>query len=145
MDERLKSELRSMCVRMLAMLDGVDGAPSQRASVGAVADDRDLDSQYGDPEVRFDPKRWDGPSYVGKRYSECPSDYLDTLAGFLDWSAGKDESSGDEKKVKNASYRRRDAARARGWSRRNAGQRAEPPPSREPFSAGASDDSDIPF
>lgn len=96
------------------------------APAGAVADDRDLDGQWGDPTVRKDPPRWTGASYAGKRYSECPPDYLDTLAGLLDWQAGKDEEKGDEQSVKYAGYKRKDAARARGWARRNAGKPAAP-------------------
>lgn len=93
---------------------------------GPIADDRELDSQYGNPEVRFDPKRWTGASYKGRKYSECPSDFLETLASFLDWSAGKDEASGDPELVKKAGYRRRDSSRARGWARRNAGKTPAP-------------------
>jgi hypothetical protein len=83
-----------------------------------VADDADLDGQWGDPEVRKDPKRWDGESQVGKRFSECPAEFLRTLASFFIWQAEKDEKSGDEQKIKYAGYKRRDAARALGWAKR---------------------------
>src|SRR5262245_61261966 len=35
------------------------GAPSsEKVPSGEVAPDADLDSQYGDPTIKFDPKRW---------------------------------------------------------------------------------------
>lgn len=88
------------------------------AAAGAVADDRDLDGQYGDPNVRKDPPRWSGESHAGKRYSDCPPEYLETLAGLLDWQAGKDEEKGDPDSLKYAGYKRKDASRARGWAKR---------------------------
>lgn len=48
------------------------------ATVAAIAPDSDLDSQWGDPEVRKDSPQWlkqGGESYAGRRFSECPSDY----------------------------------------------------------------------
>lgn len=85
----------------------------------SVATDEDLDGPYGNPEVRFDPKRWKGPSYVGQKFSDCPSDYLECFADFADWLADKRRQEGDEKK---AGYAARDASRARGWAKRNNGQ-----------------------
>ena len=93
---------------------------AQAAPSGGVATDADLDGEYGNPEVRFDPKRWTGDSYVGLRYSACPPAYLETMAGFLDWCAENDATSDNEKYRKNARYKTLDAARARGWARRNA-------------------------
>lgn len=85
-------------------------------SVGAaIADDADLDSQYGDPVIRRDPKRWTGESYVGSKFSETTPEYLEEVASFKDWQAGKDAAAGDTKK---AGYNRKDAARARGWAKR---------------------------
>jgi hypothetical protein len=95
----------------------VSGAP-----VAAIAPDSDLDSQWGDPEVRKDSPQWlkmGGESYVGRRFSECPPDYLEALASFFDWKAGKDEAEGTPEKLKYAGYARKDAARARGWAKRD--------------------------
>lgn len=117
---------------------------------GAVASDRDLDGQYGDPEVkRKDPPRWDGPSFVGRRYSECPPDYLDCLVGFLEWKAGKDSEKGTDEGNKYAKYARTDAARARGWAKRKrAGWKPAPTSNAALFGddgpAQPADD-DIPF
>jgi len=136
--EAYNAEILSTLKRILAKVDAIEsrmsavgaafsGSSQRRPSDGGsgsggdVASDRDLDGQYGDPQIRFDPKRWverGGDSFVGCRFSEAPAEYLDELASFLDWSAGRDEKSDDEKKRKNARYRRTDAARARGWAKR---------------------------
>lgn len=91
-----------------------------------VASDADLDSQYGDPEVRAkSPRDWTGDSMTGRKFSECPPEYLDMVADRLDYFASKEE---DPKK---AGYNRKDAARARGWARRlrNGWKPAETPAS----------------
>lgn len=81
---------------------------------GEIASDEDLDGKYGNPEIRRDPPRWQGESMVGRKFSECPPEYLDTLAGFNDWRADQDEKKGDPR----AKWARLDAGRARGWARR---------------------------
>ena len=91
-------------------------------AASAVADDYDLDGQWGDPEIRKDSPQWlkkGGASYVGRKFSECPSDYLLALATFFDWKASKDEAEGTPEKLKYAGYSRKDAGRARGWAKRN--------------------------
>lgn len=92
--------------------------PRRDGSWGGTASERELDSQYGNPDVRKDPPRWEGESYKGSPYSQCSPEYLDSLAGFLEWQAGKDEEKGDEKSRKYAGYKLKDAARARGWAKR---------------------------
>ena len=85
------------------------------------ADDSDLDGQHGDPVVKKDPPKWTGDSFVGCKFSECSAEFLDNLAGFKMWQAGKEEAkekAGDEAAGKKAWYARKDAARAAGWSRR---------------------------
>ncbi len=87
---------------------------------GAVASDRDLDSQYGDPKVGFVPRDWKGASFKGRTFSACPAEFLDMLAETLDYLAGKaaekNETTAAGKPV--AEYKRKDAARARGWAKR---------------------------
>jgi len=83
---------------------------------GRVAGDADLDGQHGDPLIRKDPPRWPGESFAGQCFSGATPDYLDNLASFLEWKAGKNEA--DPAKKKYADYDRRDAARARGWAAR---------------------------
>jgi hypothetical protein len=91
-----------------------------------VAPDADLDSEWGNPEIRKDPPRWHGQSYAGRRYSQTEPAYLDCLAGFLRWKAGKDDEMATSaaapeertKCAKYAGYARKDAARAQGWAER---------------------------
>lgn len=93
----------------------------QRAAAGPrVAADRDLNGQYGNPKVSFNPRDWTGASCKGRRMSECPAEFLDMLAETFDYFAGqaeeKDERTNNGKPV--AEYKRTDAARARGWAKR---------------------------
>lgn len=86
----------------------------------AIATDRDLDGQYGDPAVKFMPRDWTGPSFKGRRFSECPVPLLEMLAETFDYFAQqaeqKDERTDKGKPV--AEFKRADAARARGWAKR---------------------------
>ncbi len=85
-----------------------------------VASEALLDGEYGDPEIKRDPPRWDGPPVAPRRMSQCSADYLDVVAGFYDWAAGKADEKG-EVTVKGkpvSEYKRRDAALARGWAAR---------------------------
>ncbi len=95
-------------------------ASGGRTDGGAVADDRDLDGLYGNFQVKRDPPRWDGQSYVGFKLSETEPAYLDCLASFKEWQADKDEQQGkkDAKGRPTAPMNRKDAARARGWAAR---------------------------
>ena len=106
-------------VRVLkAMAGGILGALGRGAGAnggaGEVATDSDLDGQYGDPTIKFDPKRWSGQSYVGATYSRTEPEYLDAVAEALEWSSNNPKPG----KEKYSAYDRRDAARARGWAAR---------------------------
>ena len=90
-------------------------------SVAAEATDRDLDGDYGDPIVKAkSPRDWTGEPMLGRKFSECPAEYLDLVAERLDYFAGQSEATGElasnGKPV--ADYKRLDAARARGWAKR---------------------------
>jgi hypothetical protein len=142
-------------------------APQQPPAYEVATDD-DLDGQYGNPEIRKDPPRWTGESFVGCRFSEASPEYLETLAGFLDWKAR--ESDKKDERVKGGGLKSRfirlDAARARGWAARIRGgtgarstahtsskeareQREasgyQPPPQPEPPPLGDFGEEDIPF
>lgn len=95
-------------------------APTTTSAEGEVADDADLDSEYGNPTVKFDPREryWTGPSFVGYHFSETAPDYLDATAKYLDACAFMAAKEPDEKNQKSARYKRKDAARARGWAKR---------------------------
>jgi hypothetical protein len=140
-----------------------NGAPAGRGDAGpqdgAVASDRDLDGERGDPTIRFDPsvKYWNGESFAGYHYSETTPDYLDALAKYLDASAYMAAKDEDEKKRNSAKWKRLDASRARGWSQRlrngwtppaPAPQQSNGAPSggADDYSSGSfSNDDEIPF
>ena len=77
------------------------------------------------------PRDWTGPTYIGRRYSDCPAPLLDLLAKLCDYSAQKADEKGEITKTGQpvGPYRRRDAARARGWAAR---LRSRPPPPAPP-------------
>jgi hypothetical protein len=92
---------------------------------GMFVSDKDLDDpRFGDPVVKFDVRSWRGPSYVGKKFSQCPPDFLEALAESLQYSAEHPK----EGKEKYAAFNRKDAARARSWSRRIRAGVVPPPP-----------------
>ena len=64
---------------ILAILQATPGASAPAAS-GVRVSDTDLDSPHGNPTIKYDPKRWEGQSYVGSTYSETEPAYLDCLA-----------------------------------------------------------------
>jgi hypothetical protein len=157
-----------LLTQILAELKGIRGAlatgaapskaaaPSSATSTagGAVATDRELDSEHGDPSVRKDPKRWNvdvNGSYAGCNFSECPPEYLEVLADLFDWMGDKDDEDGKMYKGKPSSlYKRLDAKRARGWARRKREGWTAPTPARRDVSdrqednAGPADDP-LPF
>lgn len=85
------------------------------AATGLFASDKDMGSQYGDPVVRLDLRDWRGPKCKGKRYSQCPAEFLDMLADYLAYSAANPKPGGEKYAKGNAL----DAKRARSWARRN--------------------------
>lgn len=81
-----------------------------------------------DPEVKKNPKRWLGPTCVGKKLSQCPPEFLDVFANAKEYQAemetkdaGAAEGEAKATKLKYASYSKLDAKRARAWARRIRG------------------------
>lgn len=110
--------LRSIDASLKALVARQAPATAAPAAGAGIASDRDLDGPYGDPEVKMrDPKEWTGETMVGRKFSECPADYLDLCADRLDYFVGKN-SAGTADEQKKARYQRLDAARARGWAAR---------------------------
>lgn len=114
--------LRSIDTTLKALLALTQQRTAQMraAAPKPVASDRDLDGRYGDPLVKFMPRDWAGPSFVGCHMSQCPPELLDLLGETFDYFAGKAEEK-DERTDKGkpvAEYKRQDAARARGWAKR---------------------------
>lgn len=95
-------------------------------AAGRIAPDSEIDDpEWGDKEIRKDPPRWKGEAFKGRRWSQTSPEYLDAMANFLDWSAGKKReeaaaATGEEqaKLIKYAGYDEADAAKVRAWSKR---------------------------
>ena len=110
----------------VALLRSIDASLRELVTIArgrapkAVASDRELDSQYGDPTVKFNPRDWTGDSFKNCHMSQCPADFLELLAEtfeyFASQAAAKNELTDKGKPV--ADYKRMDAARARGWAKR---------------------------
>lgn len=86
----------------------------------AIASDRDLDGKWGNPELKFNPRDWTGPSHKGRKFSECPPELLDLVAETFDYFARKADENNErtDRGKPVAEFKRADAARARGWAKR---------------------------
>ncbi len=110
--------------RIVEVLERIESRPAAVAGAapsgggGEVASDADLDSKWGDVEIKRNPSRWKGPSFEGKHMSECSPEFLDCLAELYDWKAANPRGYGNTTPEKAAQYARKDAARARGWAAR---------------------------
>jgi hypothetical protein len=137
----------SVLVEHLGAMRTPSASNGEASKPKKVADDFDLDGQYGNPPVRKDPpaKYWSGESYAGMRFSECPAEYLEALGRYLDSCAYmKRTKPKDDKDIKYAEYDEMNAARARGWAQRN--KNAPPPVPKESNGAVDSfDDDSVPF
>lgn len=116
-------EIEALKARVTALEEGVHRKVAQQAAdEKKVADDYDLDSEWGDPKVRFGLKEkyWkEQPDpFIGFKFSECTPEYLDATAKYLDACAYMARKNGGEENEKKAHYKARDAARARGWAAR---------------------------
>jgi len=125
--ESIAASCKSIDARLTALerhfgagiVHGATSQPSGMMPVPSIASDRDLDGQYGNPEVKAkSPRDWTGDSQQGKRFSECPPEYLDMVASRLDYFADQHASSQDAAEQKKMRYDRIDASRARGWAQR---------------------------
>ena len=79
------------------------------------ADDDELDSQYGDPEIKYMLKRGQDDKHIGMRMSECGPAYLRAVYAsritYINYLLQQEVP--DEKKI---TYAKKDAARALGWA-----------------------------
>lgn len=129
--------LRSIDHSLKALL-----AIHQKSAPLPVASDRDLDGRYGNPQVKFMPRDWTGPSFVGRPMSECPADLLDLLAETFEYFARKSDEAGEltNKNKPVGDYKRQDAARARGWAKRIRDGKVPPPSDANETGAGWGDE-----
>ena len=106
----------SVAAEFIALLETIDKKLDKLLAAsgvgGAIADDADLDSQYGDPLVKFMPRDWHGTDYKGCNYSTTDPEFLGMLADALEFFAGRATEANKKQ------WNLRDAARARGWKRR---------------------------
>lgn len=90
-------------------------------STDDAASDRELDAQWGDPEVKLIPRDWTAGGVVkGQKFSRCPADFLELYAESMDYFAQKNDASNakDAKGRPKSFYDRKNARYARGWARR---------------------------
>lgn len=107
----------------LAALEAAVFGKGGSARKGAKPMTVDIDNpKWGDPEIRYVPKKWDGPSPAGQRMSACSVRFLEFLAAELERSAQWKENNGKEE---HAEWDRRDAAKAVAWAARKK-QQGEP-------------------
>lgn len=106
--------------RVAALESGGAQRSHSASAAGEVADDADLDGQYGNEPIRKMPstKYWSGDDFVGVRLSDCSPEFLDAFARYKDACAFMNEKKGDPATAKYTDYDRRDARRARGWRQR---------------------------
>lgn len=117
----LLREISASLKELVAISKARRAAPSAAKQGASVATDRELDDpKFGDPEVKFMPRDWTGPSFKGRRFSDCPPDLLDMLADTFDYFAGKNETSGElaSNGKPKAMYDRINASKAHGWAAR---------------------------
>lgn len=104
--------------RLTALEAAVFGKGGARKGAKPMTVDID-DPKWGDPEIRYVPKKWDGPSPLGQRMSQCSVRFLRFLASELESSARWKDSNGKEE---HAEWDRRDAAKATAWAERKEAQ-----------------------
>lgn len=143
------AEVRALTAKvdaLTAMVAKLASSSANAATKQLSLPDVDLDSDHGDPEVRFLPKKWTGRDYKGFRFSDTDPDFLDMLADSLEFFARKNDENGvkDSKGGPKSKWDRLDAARARGWAERirKTGGVAG---TTTPAGAGSTVDSDIPY
>ncbi len=105
---RAFAELRAQVRDLRARLEYAERA------AGLFVPEEDLDRRGGDPVVKFVPRGWRGENVEGRRFSACPPEFLDHLAGALrSMSERPPKDPTKDFRAKN----REDAAFARTWAR----------------------------
>lgn len=106
--------------------------------LGITASDADMSGKYGDPEVKFEPRGWTGDVMKGRKFSQCPTEFLVMLAGMFDYFAQKNDQTKavDDKGRPKSTWDRKNAALARGWADRNRRTGAKPVTPKQSFDQG---------
>ena len=142
--------LETWKANVLAAFGGGPGGGGE-ARGGAVAEDAELDSQRGDPRIKYGLKEKYWPAqpdpFVGKTYSQTTPEYLDATAKYLDACGYVFERKDTEAERKKAHWKYIDAGRARGWAKRlRAGWQppASTTPKGNPFAKPSTDTAGAP-
>ena len=99
----------NLLTRIAVTVEMIAGMREEERKPAAV----NIDGPHGDPVVKAkDPKDWTGEPMKGKRFSECPPDYLEMVASRLDFFASKNTDMEKQK------WELLDARRARAWAAR---------------------------
>lgn len=118
-------------------VSGSSAAPT--LPVGYTAAQLALDTDKGNPRIKYHPKRWAGESMLERRMSECDPAFLDMFAENARWQADNPRKGEDgkpnQKDMDGAKWKRLDAARAEAWAvriRAGAVQSGGSPPAPPP-------------
>jgi hypothetical protein len=156
------AEIAALRARIEALEGGSGGHPSSSgggsSGGGEALSDSQLNNAWADKKITKDPPKWKGPTQVNRTYSKAPIEWLESMAGFLDWKAQKGrEEVPVRMNNKNRPWHESDTFEAkilRGWARRKASKPAPAkaaPQADDDFGFGPSaatgtdDDSEIPF
>lgn len=130
-----------------------------------IATPQELKGNFADKVVKKNPPKWKGEDFVGAKWSECSAEWLDEMAGFLEWKAGKDKLLPPEQQRHSPTsgkpywlYDEQDARYMRGWAasktkgdysaKAREAAKAAMPPDDTPRSVATPpppEDDDIPF
>lgn len=138
--------LQSIDDTLKKILTQLHVAPVQAPATaqGSIATAKEMSGQYGDPQIRFNPKAWPltKGDFKGVPMSQCPAEFLLLYAeakDFFGQQADERHEKANNGKPK-GDYDRLDARRARGWAQRNQGKT----PAR-PSAPGFDDDTDVSY
>jgi hypothetical protein len=137
--------LKALAGGLLKVMGGGAGATG---SSGEALEDHHLSQSWADKEIKKDPPRYSGPTMVGRRYSEAPSEWHESNAGFYEFKARKGREENPVRLKNNGKpWHEADTFEAklcRAWGKRNAGRTltGAPDPA-ESYGAGKTADDDV--
>jgi hypothetical protein len=126
--------------------DGIRFRPMSEKPI----DDHQLENGWADKTIAKDPKKWKGPTQVGKRYSRAPLEWLELAAEACEFKAYKGRQEVPPRlNNKGKPWHESDSFEARilrGWAERRRKQPAPAPTTKPAATAPASGDADdFPF
>jgi hypothetical protein len=105
-------QILDVLARIEEKLDRLLGAKPASSGGPAIATEYEMSGDKGDPKVRTTPRDWKGQDFKGCNLSATTPEFCDLYAEMLEYFAGKNPDA------KKAEWDRKDARRARGWSKR---------------------------